>query len=842
MKFYRVACRIAWRELRASPSRFLFVVIAVAIGVGALSGVKGFGAAFGSMLFRNAKQLTASDLTAQVWSMPTAEQWTQLQQMGKRVGAFTWVTETVSMAARPGRAPQMISVKAVDPSRYPFYGHLTTAPDLPLGRLLAGDGVLVNSELLIRLHLHSGDSIRIGGRNFRIAGTLIVEPDRLASGFGPSMRVIMSRESLDSTGLLQPGSRAAQRFLFKLNPGVNLDQIKKQLETILARPRLTDFREGDPAVERGIDRSTTFLSLVSLIALIIGSLGVGMAMYSHLQQRMDTIAVMKAVGARSWQIALIYLIQTLWLGLAGGILGVAIGALVQSSFPILMRQVFALLPLVSWDWSFSFQGLALGALATLLFTLPPLVGVWRIRPATVFRREMEGGEGKSRWPSLPYLICVGAISVGFVGIALWVSRSWKVSAYFALGVIGSLILLSILAAGLLRLTRWIVARSKRKLPASMRHGLANLYRPGMHASAVLVALGIGVLFIVTTYLIQRAVIRDVRADAPSRGGNVFLIDISPSQQEALRKFVSAQPGVEKPPEMIGYFVARMVKKNGTPAEKLALSKQRRDQLQTSRLSIENALPKDFELTAGRFWKPNSATPEVAISDEEEQRYGIRLGDRLLFQAAGRMIETPVVAIYHPGKQAAFRFEILYPSGAMASIPATYFGTVQVKPDQIPHLEAALFDNFPTITVMNLADILQRIQEAVDQVALVVRFLAAFAIFAGIVILSSNIAGTRKRRIREVAILKTLGATRRKITTIFSVEFTILGGVAGLMGGLLANAFSHLIVTRYMKMPFHYDLLAVLVSIVAMIVLANVAGWMASMKLLGLRPLEVLRAE
>src|SRR6185312_16019786 len=376
MKFFRVACRIAWRELKASPSRFLFVVVAVAIGVGALSGVKGFGSAFGSMLFRNAKQLTASDLTAQVWSMPTADQFKKLQEMGEHVGAFTWVTETVSMAARPGSAPQMISVKAVDPSRYPFYGHLTTAPDLSLQRLLAGDGVLVNNELLIRLGLHNGDSIRIGGRDFRIAGTLVVEPDRLASGFGPSMRVIMSRASLDSTGLLQPGSRAAQRFLFKLNPGVNLDQLKNQLEAVLARPRLTDFRDGDPAVERGIDRSTTFLSLVSLIALIIGSLGVGMAMYSHLQQRMDTIAVMKAVGARSRQIVLIYLIQTLWLGLAGGVLGVAMGALVQKSFPILMHQVFALLPQVGWDWSFSLQGLALGVLATLLFTLPPLVGVW----------------------------------------------------------------------------------------------------------------------------------------------------------------------------------------------------------------------------------------------------------------------------------------------------------------------------------------------------------------------------------------------------------------------------------------------------------------------------------
>ncbi len=325
MRFLRTASKIAWRELRSSPARFLFVAIAVAVGVGALSGVKGFGAAFRGMLLDNAKQLTASDLSAQVWAVPDANQLRELQSLAGASGDLTWVTETISMAGRSEAGPpQLVAVKAVDPAKYPFYGSLTTQPPGPLSALLDANSVLANSELMIRLRLHASDSLRLGGQTFRLAGTVVTEPDRLASGFGPSMRVLMSRKALDRTGLLLPGSRAAQRFLFKLPPGADVTQLRQHLEKILVRPRISDFREGDPAIEKGINNSTVFLSLVSLIALIIGALGVGMAMYSHIQQRMDTIAVMKAVGAQSSQIITVYLLQTLWLGFAGGIMGVAL--------------------------------------------------------------------------------------------------------------------------------------------------------------------------------------------------------------------------------------------------------------------------------------------------------------------------------------------------------------------------------------------------------------------------------------------------------------------------------------------------------------------------------------
>ena len=362
--FLGTASRIAWRELRVSPGKFLFVIFAVAVGVAALSGVKGFGYAFKGMLSRNAKQLIASDLQAQVYQQPPPDEIAKMTALSNRFGVMTRVTETESMAASTKEGiPQMISIKAVDPAHFPFYGDLVVSPAQPLAKLLGDDAsVVVTPELLMRLRVSPGETIRLGGKDYRITGTLITEPDRLASGFRPGMRVLMSREGLERSGLIQYGSRAAERFLFKLKPGVDLDAAKADIKSTLHRVFITDYKDGSPIVGKAIDATTTFLSLISLIALIVGALGVAMAMYSHLQQRMDTIAVMKAMGARAHQVIQIYMVQTLWLGIAGGLIGVAIGAIVQKSFPWLIQRVFALLPDVPWDWSFSLPGLEFGSI------------------------------------------------------------------------------------------------------------------------------------------------------------------------------------------------------------------------------------------------------------------------------------------------------------------------------------------------------------------------------------------------------------------------------------------------------------------------------------------------
>ncbi len=577
--------------------------------------------------------------------------------------------------------------------------------------------------------------------------------------------------------------------------------------------------------------------------MIVGALGVAMAMYSHLQQRMDTIAVMKAVGARSKQIMQIYLLQTLWLGIAGGLIGIAVGAAVQRSFPWLIHRVFALLPDVPWDWSFSLQGMSLGILATLLFTLPPLLNIRNVRPSLVFRRDMgdAAAEIRKHWhDKLPSWIGSLLIFGGFYLIAVWLSQSWLMGSYFMGGLTSSLIALGLVAALLLFFMRRVVRIWSARLPPPFRHGFANLYRPGNQARSVLVALGVGVMFTLSTYLLQNTVLRQVTSEGPGREGNLFLLDVRDSA--AISRLIESQPGVTSKVQLVGYIVSRMLAKNGIPASRLALGRDRKEDLQTIRITTAKSLPDGLVLEKGSWWSPNTAQPQLAVSEEAQRTYKLHLGDRLQFQAAGRTMTAPLVAIFHREQRAPVRYDLVFPQNALEGLPVTYYGAVHVKPADIPRVEEAVFEKFPTVTVMNLADVLTRIQEAVDQVALVVRFLAAFAILAGIIILSSSVAGTRYRRIREVAILKTLGATKSRITSIFSIEFSILGAVAGLVGGILANVFTRIISDRFIDAGFRFDWVSLVVVVIATALLANIAGWLASARILNQRPLEVLRAE
>ena len=840
---------MAVRELRATPGKFVFVIMAVAVGVAALSGVKGFGYGFRGMLLHNAKQLIAADVQAQTWDDPTPEQEQKMDALGRAHGALTRVTETVSMAgvgagAGGQHVPQMISVKAVDPSAYPYYGTLGLKPAEPLPQLLKNDeDAVVSDELLVRFKVHVGDVVRVGGKDFHITGQVTAEPDRLASGFGPGMRVIMTQQGLDRTGLMQYGSRAARRFLFRLKPGTDLDGFKNSIQHDFHRIYISDYREGSENVGKAIENTTTFLSLISLIALILGSLGVAMAMYSHLQQRLDTIAVMKAVGARATQIIQIYLIQTLLLGLIGGVIGVGVGALVQKAFPILMQRVFAMLPEVGWDWSFSLQGIAVGVLATLLFTLPPLLSIRNVRPSLVFRRNMadESGSKMKQWRDwLPVWFGIAAIWTGFWGIAFWLSGSARMAVYFVAGLTTSIALLYGVAALLLWVLRFIVRRSGRALPSTFRHGFANLYRPGNQAKAVLVALGVGVMFTSMTYLVQNTVLREVTSEGPGREGNLFLLDIR--NTSAVTSTIESLPGVSGKVELVGYIVSRMTAKNGVPTDSLALTKQRKDQLQTVRITTAKGVPNGTALESGVWWNPSSVEPELAVSEQAQRDFHLKVGDRLRFLMAGKTVEAPLVAVFRREKGAPVRYDLVFPQGALKGMPVVYYGAAHVDPAYIPQVEETIFEKFPTITVMNLAEVMARIQEAVDQVAVVIRFLALFAILAGIIILSASIAGTRYRRVREVAILKALGGTQRGIASIFSVEFSLLGAVSGFIGGILANLFTRVIADRFIDTAFQFDWKLLLISLVGTMLVANLAGWLASAKILGQRPLEVLRGE
>ncbi len=849
---FDAARKIAWREARASSFKFLFVILAVGVGVGALTGVRGFSTAFRRMLNSEARTLMAGDVSARIFVQPDPKQQEALSSLERRGVKLTQVTETVTMAAKPGNpTPVLVSLKAVVPGEYPFYGEVVFAPKLTVEQALCPSCAALSQELALRLGLAVGQQIRIGGREFRVSAIVEKEPDRMTGSLNVGPRMMMSRVALESTGLVAEGSRAAQRFLLKLpatNPSVpNVAEARDYLKQTFPDAMVTDYRETHPLITRGLDRATSFLSLVSLVALIIGALGVAMAMNSHLQQRLDSIAVMKCLGARSGQIIRIYLMQTLALGVLGGLVGIVFGALVQVAFPSLIERYFQLRPEFYFDWPSMLQGLVAGILSTLLFTLPPLLSIRDIKPNAIFRRDMEGSKPSwsERWRQGRVALASGVVILGGIGLlAGWLVGSKledaiRLGGWFSGGLAVSLLILAGFA--------WLLLRGIRRLSpltrGSLRHGLANLYRPGNQAEAVLVSIGIGVMFTLTIYLVQHSLLTEIAEAAPPGMPNVFLIDITEPLKDGVTKLVNAQPGVEKGVELIPSVAARITHVDGVAIEKLELKGFTRRFLQTRSVTWNAKQPQGTKLLSGKWFDP-AQTGQVAITDETAKVLKIGPGATLDWTASGRNFRSTVRATYRQESvRAGATQEFIFDSTTLEGLPVIYFAGARVKTANVGQMQAALYAQYPTISVVNIADVLDIIQEVVDQVAVVIRFISAFAILGGVVILAASVAGTRFRRIREVVILKTFGGTRQKIAGIFSVEFLLLGGAAGVLGSVLATGFTWLLLKRFFTdAEFNFQWQALAISVLGSAILANLAGWAASARILGQKPLAILRED
>jgi len=844
-----LALRMAAREARAAGPKFLFVVVAVAAGVAALTGVRGFSQSFRAALLRESRTLMAADVSVRAFATATPEQQSALDGFAARGVAITPVTETVSMMTSPRVAhPVLVSIKAVDPGLYPFYGALQLDPPVPLREALTGSTIAVSDDLLLRLAAQTGDTVKVGSAEFRIAAVVRLEPDRMTGSLNVGPRILMTRQGLDRTGLMQFGSRASYRWLLRLGPGApEVQEVHDGLERAFRRAgRVANYNQVHPSISRGLDQSTTFLTLVSLLALVVGGLGVAAAIHSHLQQRMDSIGILKCLGARSGQIIRVYMFQALALGLAGSGLGILAGYGVQAVFPRLLQDYFQLSIEMRWVGRAALEGLAAGMLITLLFTLPPLLMVRQIRPADVFRRDMAEARPawrqrlKRAWAS----IAAGALILAALGgMAAWLAGSRRIGLEFVAEVAGTLAILSAVAWALLRLLRVLPRLLPWRMPAAWRHGIANLYRPGNHAAAVLVAMGLGVTFTLTVYLVQRSVLVQIVRNAPPDAPNVFFLNITDRERDGIHQMVRSHPGVEDGPPPVAAYSARLVSINGVAIEQLGLQGWGRRFTGPRYVTWSERAHKNAEVLEGAWWTGRPAAPEVAVEEDAAQALGARLGTRLEWQIGIRKVTARVAAVYR-GELArtGSSMEFLFSPGALEGLPAVYFAAARIRAREVPALQKKVFERYPTITVINAADVLQIVQQVIDQIALVVRFISAFAILGGVVILAAGVAGTRFRRVREVTILKTLGATRSRVVRIFSVEFLILGTVAGLMGSLLAAGLAGLLLRRTMQTPVVVDWPASVVAVLLTALLANAAGWGASFRILGHKPLEILRHE
>ena len=523
----------------------------------------------------------------------------------------------------------------------------------------------------------------------------------------------------------------------------------------------------------------------------------------------------------------------------------------QLAFPLVLGKLINVPPEFHFQLGAVFTGLCAGVLITLLFTLPPLLDIRGVRPILILRRAVEDSDDpfihaaiKTIANNTAQILATVLILGGLAAIAMTLSDSYQVGKWFSIGLVLVLLVLLGASAALLALLKFFLNRTRLHLPSSLRHGLANLYRPGNPSAALLAALGLGVMQIMTVYLVQKDAVKEMNISAAPNLPNVFLVDIADSEIAGVKALLNSQSFVTAPPELLPVTNARIDAVDGVSAADLKLKNFPRRALRSVNLTWNDALPPGARLVDGKWWQPSETKPEVAISQGMATRLGVHVGSSITFVAQDKPIAATVAAIIRSNGQHTYsRAEYTLNHAALRGFPVIWYGGVHVVPSQVAQLERALNHSYPTVTIINVAEVVENVRTVVIQIIYVVQFLAAFSIFAGIIILASSIAGTKYRRIREVVVLKTLGATRARIATIFSIEFAVLGLVAGAVGIAFAN-FIAWALEKFtpMNLTFKTNLPLNLAALLVAAALTVVTGWVASHRVLGQKPLEVLREE
>jgi len=842
------ALRMAWRETRGAVRHFAVLFGCVALGVAALVSVGTFAANLDRTLMREARTLTGGDVELRSAQPLDAAAFAAVDELARKGATVTTVREMVAMARAPGGATLLVELKAVEPA-YPLYGRVDTAPPAQLDTLLAArtesSGALVEARLLERLGIAVGDSLEIGGARYTIAGVLVREPDRSPGLITLGPRMLVAADSLERTGLLQIGSRVRYRTLVRLPAPVTAHAAAAELAGGIGDPavRIAAFDESQPGLRRFFSQLATYLGLVGLASLLVGGVGIASTVATFLRRQLATIAILKCLGAPSRVLLVTYLIQTLTLALLGSLTGAALGLAAQ---PLLVRALAPFAPFaleVRWDTGTLARGLALGLLAALLCALWPLLAVRAVPPSLILRRDVDTGAWRARRPWAAAL----PIVLGLAALAVWQAGSLRLGGIFAGAALAALAILFALSRAVVKLSR----RAPRARGLAWRQGLAGLARPGGHTVRVVVALGLGVMLLVAIALLEanlgRQLAYEQKRDAPA----FFFIDVQPDQREPFSRLVG-DVGGGGVPAMTPIVRARLAAIDGTPITRELIDRRKRETpdkiwyfTREYMLTWSATPPPANAVTRGRWWTAEEAAarPRVSVEDEAARYFGVRVGGTLTFDVQGVPIEVEVMNLRKVDWQSlTTNFFMVLSPGALDGAPTIYLATARVPPERESKLQDSVVAAFPNVTAIPLRGVLERVSEVLGQISFAVRFMALFSIAAGLVVMGGALAATRYQRLYESVILKTLGATRWAIARAFAVEYACLGAAAGLGGTALAAILAWIVQRFVLDTPWTLEPETLILGVTLTTLVSLAVGLLATVRLLGRRPLSVLRQE
>jgi putative ABC transport system permease protein len=827
MTWLTLALRNLVRDLRSGELAVLMLALLVAVA--SLTAVGFFTSRIGRAVEQQAGEVLAADLRLR--SARPLEQ--GYDREAARRGLRVARVEMMPSVVFHGDESSLVTLRAVS-AGYPLRGRVKTT-DRPFGKGVVTDDVpapgeaWADSRLLAKLGADVGARLDVGATSVRVSRVLDYRPDQ-GSGFADlSATLMINLADLAATELVQPGSRVTRAVLFAGEPAA-VEQFADWLESN-KRPgeRLQSIADASPQIRASADRAGRFLSLASLVSVLLSAIAVAMAAQRYARRHLDTVALMKCMGASQALVQLHTVAQLVVIGVVTAVVGTVIGYFAQTGIAWLLRDLLrGELPPPSVDafW----LGVVTAVVVLVGFALPPLLQLRRVPPGRVLRRDLEP-------PPLRYAVVYGLAIGAVLALLYWIVRDPRLVGYVAGGLGATFLLLAV--AG------WLLVRTlaplRRGVGIAWRYGLANIVRRGRDSIVQIVAFGLGFTVLLLLGLVRDDLLRDWRASLPADAPNYFMINIRPDEGERVRNFFD-RAGFPST-ELVPMLRARLTEIDGRSVDALQFASDRASEFveREANLTWSAALGPGNTIVAGRWWPPaGPAEPEVSVESEYAETLGLGLGDTLTYDIAGETVTGRITSLREV-RWDTFKpnFFVVFSPGVLDDVTGTLITSVHVRPEQRPAL-IELVREFPEVTIIDIEAMLAQVRDVMDKASLAVQYVFLFTLAAGLMVLLAAVQATRDERRYESAMLRTLGATRSVVFQGVAAEFVVLGALAGLLAAGGATGVGWLLARRVFDLEYSPDPWIWVIGVLGGALLVGVAGLLAARSVVSHPPMHALR--
>ena len=841
MSSFKFLTQTALRDSRKNRGRLLLFMSSIILGIAALVAINSFNYSLVKDIDRQAASLLGADIVIE-GNKPATE--VVLNAIDSLPGERASEIEMLSMAYVPKvKESQFVRIKAMQ-GNFPFYGQLKSEPAEAANWFRENKGALVDQAIMLQHELEVGDTIKLGATLFKIDGVLLndIGGTGLGSSFAPV--VYISQDYVGDTKLIKPGSLVDYSYYQKLPESFDADEWKEtQREKFRVEAmRIETVSDRKEDLSEAFDNLNYFLNLVALVSLLLGCIGVASSVFIYVKNKIPSIAVFRCLGMKGKQAFQVYFIQILALGILGVVIGAILGSAVQLLLPKVLSDFLPFDVSLGISWRAIWEGLIIGLIITVLFALIPLISIRKISPLRTLRSSFDE-DVKPKDP-LKWIISLAIM----VSLFLFL---WRLTGNLQAGVVFTLALgIAFLMLYLVsKLIMWLVKRFfPRKWNFVLRQGLSNLYRPNNQTQTLLVSIGLGTAVLTTLFIIQGLLLQNVADMDAGNQPNMILYGIETDQREKLQDITESfdMPVIQQVPvvtmkleEWKGKTKAEWFADTTRKSRTWAMNRE-------ARVTYRDSLDATEKLLEGEFVGQHNPGDSIFISLSSGYAEGldVGIGDELIYNVQGTRLKTYVSSIREINlRSMSARFFIVFPAGVLEEAPQFHV-LVSKSPDAqtTAQYRSEVVRTFPNVSVVDLGMILQAVSEILNKVSYIIKFMAAFSILTGLIVLISSLLLSKFQRIKESVLLRTIGASKSQILKINATEYAILGSLAAATGIILSIAGSFLLAKTQLELPFRMDWLPIIVVFLFVVALTVVIGLLNSREVVNKAPLEVLRTE